>query len=233
MPLSSFLPSLLLTPWCRASLLLSQATPVSSELVWFLVSLLLVSACNVQPCHFPQNFNLVLSFSAQKHFLLLLCCSHHPSYLMWLPAHPCKPAHLCILCSNHTSLETPSLILPLNSNLICLYHTLDIWSIPLGVAVHACCWTCLRFKGYVVSCLIFVNGKHFIFIWILFLGLAFLPSSRVTTHSQHYFQEALACLIWLWPMLFQGSPVLWEKAGMALGNLSADTGPKGETWGFF
>lgn len=110
----------------------AQITPVSTDLFLVSVFLLLVSACTTQPYQFSENFNLVISFFAQNHFLLSFFCSHHPSYLKWLPVYPCKLTYISRPHSDDTASGRPSLISPLNSNLTCLYHIF---------AIHVCCWT--------------------------------------------------------------------------------------------
>lgn len=185
----------------RASLSPSQATWVTSKL-YSPVSLLFMSACMTQPYQFSQNFDLVILFSAQNHFLLFFFCSHHYSYLGWLPVHQCEHTYLSWPGFDHTSSGRPSLISPLNS--IWLVYTSHLpfspvlWVFSFVSAVERQV-IFPGFKECVLPSLTFIHGKHFIDISILCLGLAPLPSSRVTTCPWHC-QERLAGLTWLWPM---------------------------------
>lgn len=95
----------------------------------------------MQPSQSSQNFNLVIAVSAQT-LSYLLFCSHRPSYLRRLAAHPWTPTHLSGPGSDHTSSGRMSLISPLNSSLACLsHHTFGILFISLSVLIHVCYWT--------------------------------------------------------------------------------------------
>lgn len=209
----------------RASLSPSQATWVTSKL-YSPVSLLFMSACMTQPYQFSQNFDLVILFSAQNHFLLffLLLTS-----LLLLGVTSCPPVwtYLSFLTRFWSHLLREALLdFSFKLHLTCLYLTFAIQSSPLGVLICVCCWTSGNFPWVQRMCL---------------AKLDFHPWQALHRH-QHSVPRSCSFTIFQsdnlplalprtvgWPHLTlayvlcllssQQSPVLWENDEMALGSL--------------
>lgn len=130
---------------------------------------------------------------------------------MRLPVHSCKPGHLSKALFWSRLLRDLAL-LDLASELQFYFFIPHNWHL---VHFFRCChscqllnirYKCLGLKEYVIPTLIFVCGKYFIYIRIFFPGLDLLHPEWQPTLMTVYCQKPLACLTWLWPMLYAFFP---------------------------